>query len=266
MRASSSIEEEELGIALDDKGLLQEPRRRHHREDHFEQPELVRDCILGLSDGLTVPFALAAGLSSLDNTKIVIYGGVAELVSGALSMALGGYLAARSEMEHYKNERRREERELDLYPEEEEDEIVELFESYGMDRASLEPMLAKLRESPERAVDFHMRFELNLEKPDPNRSWMSAVTIGSSYFVGGLIPLIPYFFYEKARPALYMSVLITSLTLLIFGYVKSMYLTPRQAVIGALQTLAIGAAAAASSYLMVYLFSYDAELETPPPA
>jgi VIT1/CCC1 family predicted Fe2+/Mn2+ transporter len=95
---------------------------------------------------------------------------------------------------------------------------------------------------------------------------MSAVTIGSSYFVGGLIPLIPYFFYEKARPALYMSVLITSLTLLIFGYVKSMYLTPRQAVIGALQTLAIGAAAAASSYLMVYLFSYDAELETPPPA
>lgn len=100
----------------------------------------------------------------------------AELVSGALSMALGGYLAARSEMEHYKNERRREEQEQELYPEEEEDEIVELFESYGMDRASLEPMLAKLRESPERAVDFHMRFELNLEKPDPNRSWVSTHT------------------------------------------------------------------------------------------
>ncbi|CAO3663919.1 unnamed protein product [Umbelopsis vinacea] len=262
-RPSSSIEEEELGISLDDKGLLEQPRRRHHREEHFEQPELVRDCILGLSDGLTVPFALAAGLSSLDNTKIVIYGGVAELVSGALSMALGGYLAARSEMEHYKNERRREEQELEMYPEEEEDEIVELFESYGMDRASLEPLLAKLRESPERAVDFHMRFELNLEKPDPNRSWMSAVTIGSSYFVGGLIPLIPYFFYDKARPALYVSILITSLTLLIFGYVKSMYLKPRQAIIGALQTLAIGAAAAACSYLMVYLFSYDAQLEAP---
>jgi VIT1/CCC1 family predicted Fe2+/Mn2+ transporter len=96
-----------------------------------------------------------------------------ELVSGALSMALGGYLAARSEMEHYKNERAREERELELYPEEEEDEIVELFEQYGMDRAALEPLLSKLRESPERAVDFHMRFELNLEKPDPNRSWVS---------------------------------------------------------------------------------------------
>ena len=146
---------------------------KEHVEEHFDRPELVRDCILGLSDGLTVPFALAAGLSSLGDSRIVIYGGVAELVSGAISMGLGGYLAAKSEADHYHTEREREAREVELYPEEEEEEIIELFEPYGLDRESMEPMMVRFRQNSEKFVDFMMKFELNLELPDPNRSWVS---------------------------------------------------------------------------------------------
>lgn len=145
---------------------------KEHVEEHFDRPELVRDCILGLSDGLTVPFALAAGLSSLGDSRIVIYGGVAELVSGAISMGLGGYLAAKSEADHYYTEREREAREVELYPDEEEEEIIELFEPYGLDRESMEPMMVRFRQNTEKFVDFMMRFELNLELPDPNRSWV----------------------------------------------------------------------------------------------
>ncbi|CAO3620780.1 unnamed protein product [Mucor hiemalis] len=146
---------------------------KEHVEEHFDRPELVRDCILGLSDGLTVPFALAAGLSSLGDNRIVIYGGLAELVSGAISMGLGGYLAAKSEADHYHTEREREAREVELYPEEEEEEIIELFEPYGLDRESMEPMMIRFRQNTEKFVDFMMRFELNLELPDPNRSWVN---------------------------------------------------------------------------------------------
>ncbi|KAI8381184.1 VIT family-domain-containing protein [Radiomyces spectabilis] len=232
-----------------------------HIEEHFSRPELVRDCILGLSDGLTVPFALAAGLSSLGDSRIVIYGGLAELVSGAISMGLGGYLAARSEADHYVTEREREAREVDLYPEEEEEEIVELFEPYGLDRASMEPMLVKFRENTEKFIDFMMRFELNLEMPDPNRSWISAVTIGVSYLLGGFIPLLPYMFIADTINALWASIFVTSLTLFIFGYVKSIYLRPAQALIGALQTLAIGAIAAACSYGIVALVNTNTPQE-----
>jgi hypothetical protein len=146
---------------------------KEHVEEHFDRPELVRDIILGLSDGLTVPFALAAGLSSLGDSRIVIYGGLAELVSGAISMGLGGYLAAKSEADHYHTEREREAREVELYPEEEEEEIIELFEPYGLDRESMEPMMIRFRQNTENFVDFMMKFELNLELPDPNRSWVS---------------------------------------------------------------------------------------------
>ncbi|KAG0167344.1 hypothetical protein DFQ28_006143 [Apophysomyces sp. BC1034] len=254
-------EEMALGLVGEEPGP-RIPHRHHqqdlkrHVEEHFSRPELVRDCILGLSDGLTVPFALAAGLSSLGDTRIVIYGGLAELVSGAISMGLGGYLAARSEADHYDTERRREENEVALYPEEEEEEIVELFEPYGLDRASIEPMLIKFRQNTEKFVDFMMRFELNLELPDPNRSWISALTIGSSYLVGGFIPLLPYMFIENSVDALFSSIFVTSLTLLAFGYIKSIYLRPAQAIIGAIQTLAIGAVAAASSYAMVAFVNY----------
>ncbi|KAK4516289.1 rRNA-binding ribosome biosynthesis protein [Mucor velutinosus] len=228
---------------------------KEHVEEHFERPELVRDCILGLSDGLTVPFALAAGLSSLGDSRIVIYGGLAELVSGAISMGLGGYLAAKSEADHYHTEREREAREVELYPDEEEEEIIELFEPYGLDRESMEPMMVRFRQNSEKFVDFMMKFELNLELPDPNRSWISALTIGLSYLFGGLIPLLPYVFIQNTSNALYTSCLVTSLTLFCFGYLKSIYLRPKQALIGAIQTLAIGAVAAAFSYGIVAFFN-----------
>ncbi|KAF7728743.1 hypothetical protein EC973_005581 [Apophysomyces ossiformis] len=254
-------EEMAMGL-LGDEAAPRIPHRHHqkdlkrHIEEHFSRPELVRDCILGLSDGLTVPFALAAGLSSLGDTKIVIYGGLAELVSGAISMGLGGYLAAKSEADHYETERQREEQEVALYPDEEEEEIVELFEPYGLDRASIEPMLVKFRQNTQKFVDFMMKFELNLELPDPNRSWISALTIGFSYLVGGLIPLLPYMFISKSVDAMFSSIFVTSLALLAFGYIKSIYLRPAQAIIGAIQTLAIGAVAAASSYAMVAVANY----------
>ncbi|KAI9022728.1 VIT family-domain-containing protein [Phycomyces nitens] len=250
-------EESSLGTLSSSSNDYRIPHRHHnhdmkrHVEEHFSRPELVRDCIMGLSDGLTVPFALAAGLSSLGDPRIVIYGGLAELVSGAISMGLGGYLAARSEADHYKTERLREEQEVELYPKEEEEEIIELFEPYGLDRESMEPMMVKFRENTENFVDFMMKFELNLEMPDPNRSWISALTIGTSYLLGGFIPLLPYFFVSNTTRALFYSIFFTSLTLLTFGYVKSIYLRPAQAIIGALQTFAIGAVAAASSYALV---------------
>ncbi|KAI8140836.1 VIT family-domain-containing protein [Fennellomyces sp. T-0311] len=254
---SSDPTEKSLDHSAEEEARIPHRHDLHHHsfkghvEEHFSRPELVRDCILGLSDGLTVPFALAAGLSSLGDSRIVIYGGLAELVSGAISMGLGGYLAAKSDADHYITERQREEREVELYPDEEEEEIVELFEPYGLDRESMEPMLARFRENTQKFVDFMMRFELNLEMPDPNRSWISAATIGLSYLFGGLIPLLPYMIITDTTDALFSSIVITSMTLLAFGYVKSIYLRPAQAVMGALQTLAIGTVAAGCSYGIV---------------
>ncbi|KAI9312282.1 Ccc1 family [Dichotomocladium elegans] len=223
-----------------------------HREQHFESAEVVRDIIIGLSDGLTVPFALAAGLSSLGNNRIVVYGGAAELVSGAISMGLGGYLAALSEIEHYKTEQMREYREVEECPQDEEEEIVEILEPYGLDRETIQPIIDKLKGDPDKFVDFMMRFELNLEMPDPRRSWISALTIGFSYFIGGLIPLLPYVFIDNAMHALYISIAVTSLTLLVFGYIKSRLVNPKSAVKGAFQTMLIGALAAGASYGIVY--------------
>ncbi|KAL1918772.1 uncharacterized protein VTP21DRAFT_2794 [Calcarisporiella thermophila] len=222
-----------------------------HTEHHFESAEFVKDMILGLSDGLTVPFALAAGLSSLGNSRLVVLGGLAELVSGAISMGLGGYLAARSEAEHYRTERRREEMEVVECPADEEEEIVEIMEPYGLDRVTIQPMIERLKANPEKFVDFMMKFELNLEEPDPERSWKSAMTIGLSYLVGGFIPLLPYFFIVRADVALLVSVIVTGISLLVFGYIKSYYLSPKQAVWGALQTLLVGGFAALCSYGLV---------------
>ncbi|KAI8639543.1 Ccc1 family [Parasitella parasitica] len=245
--------------------IINKLRRRHsheyapyqHLEQHFESAEIVRDTIIGLSDGLTVPFALAAGLSSLGSSKIVIYGGAAELVSGAISMGLGGYLAARSEIDHYRTERQREEREVEECPQDEEDEIVDILEPYGLDRETIQPLIERLKRDPQKFVDFMMKFELNLEMPDPRRSWISALTIGLSYFIGGLIPLLPYCFFEDSMFALYISVAVTFLTLLVFGYIKSRLVNPNGAVWGAVQTLLIGAIAAGASYGIVYLLPQE---------
>jgi VIT1/CCC1 family predicted Fe2+/Mn2+ transporter len=223
-----------------------------HLEKHFEAAETVRDIIIGLSDGLTVPFAITAGLSSLGSTRFVVYAGVSELVSGSISMGLGGYLAALSEADHYKAERQREEREVVECPLDEEEEVYEILEPYGLDRDSLQPVIKQLKSNPKKFVDFMMRFELGLEMPDPRRSWISALTIGLAYFIGGLIPLFPYFFTDNTFSALIASIILTSASLFVFGLGKSYYMPPRKAVYSALQTLLCGAIAAAASYGIVY--------------
>ncbi|CAG8542800.1 1182_t:CDS:2 [Paraglomus occultum] len=223
-----------------------------HNETHFESPEILRDIVIGLSDGLTVPFALAAGLASTGKTSFVVLGGIAELISGAISMGLGGYLAARSEADHYYTERRREEMEVEESEEEEIQEIIDILEPYGLDRQSLAPVIEKLRANPEKFVDFMMRFELNLERPDPRRSWISALTIGLSYFVGGLIPLVPYLFFDSTQIGLIWSSIVTLLCLLIFGYAKSYYVAPESAGWNAIQTALVGAAAAGFAYAAIY--------------
>ncbi|CAO3629616.1 unnamed protein product [Mucor hiemalis] len=172
-------------------------------------------------------------------------------------MGLGGYLAARSEIEHYRTERLREQREVEECPQDEEDEIVEILEPYGLDSDTIQPLIEKLKADPEKFVDFLMKFELNLEMPDPRRSWISALTIGLSYFIGGLIPLLPYVFIENSINALYVSVAVTFLTLLIFGYIKSRLVNPNGAIWGAIQTLLIGAVAAGASFGIVYLLPQE---------
>lgn len=164
---------------------LNSPLNMHsdHVEPHFESSDIVRDIVIGLSDGLTVPFALAAGLATFDNSKLVVIAGMAEIAAGAISMGLGGYLAGNLEIEHYDAERLREEFEVQTVPEKEEEEIVEIFEPFGLCKKDLIPLLTALKSNPEKWVDFMMKFELQLERPSKYRTWISALTIGSSYFV-----------------------------------------------------------------------------------
>jgi len=230
--------------------------RYYHIEDHFESPELIRDIILGISDGLTVPFALSAGLSSMGSNHLVITGGLAELISGAISMGLGGYLSAKSEADHYYAERRREEWEVENCLDAEIQEIYDIMSPYGLDQDALAPVIEKFKSDPQKFVDFMMKFELNLEKPDPSRSWQSAVTIGISYFIAGLIPLIPYFFVDNVIVGLYASSLVTLACLLIFGYIKALFTSPEKAWWGAIQTALVGGIAAAASYGGVWLIEH----------
>ncbi|KAI9229569.1 MAG: vacuolar iron transporter [Piptocephalis tieghemiana] len=225
-----------------------------HVEHHFSSPEVLRDAIIGLSDGLTVPFALAAGLSSLDSTRIVVAAGFAELIAGAISMGLGGYLAARTDADHYDAELAREYQEVEEKPEEEAEEIIQILQPYGLDRPSLLPVLDRLRQDPDKWVDFMMKFELNLERPDPYRSILSAITIGGSYLLGGLIPLLPYCLTSHTLHALFISTAITLLALLAFGYTKSRLVSPHRPWAGAIQTMFVGAIAAAAAYGLVLLF------------
>ncbi len=192
-----------------------------HVEGHFESSETVRDIVIGLSDGLTVPFALAAGLSgAVASSHIVVLAGLAEIAAGSIAMGLGGYLAARGDAEHYVSERQREEREIIERTRDEEEEIYEIFEQYSVDRASATPVLNALKQNPTAWVDFMMRFELGLEEPASNRAHRSALTIAFSYIAGGLIPLLPYILVADNFTALKLSVVITLLALAIFGALK----------------------------------------------
>src|SRR5579862_647224 len=195
-----------------------------HVESHFTASEFVRDIVIGMADGLTVPFALAAGLSGADTTtRIIVVAGLAEIAAGSIAMGLGGYLAARNDADHYASELRREEREVKEIPDEEAREVLEVFETYGLTHEEAVPIVNTLRTRPKQWIDFMMRFELGLEEPDPRRALRSALTIAGAYIAGGLIPLAPYIILGHPSTALVVSVIITLLALLVFGYIKGRF-------------------------------------------
>src|SRR5690349_1304283 len=201
------------------------PQTRHV-EKHFTASEAVRDIVIGMSDGLTVPFALAAGLSgAVESSAIIVTAGLAEVAAGAIAMGLGGYLAARTDAEHFLSERAREEREIEELPEIEAAEVADVLRSYGLDDDKVQSVVQSIRADKTRWVDFMMRFELGLEEPDPKRASRSAFTIALSYVAGGLVPLAPYFLFRSVPTALIGSVVVTLLALLTFGYIKGRFTT-----------------------------------------
>jgi vacuolar iron transporter family protein len=235
------------------------PQTRH-TERHFTAGETVRDIVIGMSDGLTVPFALAAGLTgAINSSGIIVTAGLAEIAAGSIAMGLGGYLAAKSDAEHYAKEREREKREVIEIPEEEMREVAQVFHSYGLTHKESAPVVEALSKNPKRWVDFMMRFELGLEKPDPKRAFVSAFTIASSYIAGGLIPLAPYILslYVKTigvTSALLLSVGLTLAALFVFGFIKGRY-TGTRPMRSALQTALIGSVAAGAAFLIARAIS-----------
>lgn len=226
-----------------------------HVEHHFTAGETVRDIVIGMSDGLTVPFALAAGLSgAVSSTHIIITAGLAEIAAGSIAMGLGGYLAARSDAEHYASERWREEREIAEVPEAEVEEVRDVLSSYGLSDDDSDRTARALSKRSADWVDFMMRFELGLEEPNPKRALTSALTIAGSYIVGGIIPLSPYVVMARAQHALIVSIIVTLLALLIFGYVKG-HFTGAVPLRSALQTMVIGGIAAAAAFGIARLIS-----------
>jgi len=223
-----------------------------HHERHFTGSRTVRDLVLGMADGLTVPFALAAGLTgAIVTTRIIVVAGLAEIAAGAMAMALGGYLAARSEAEHYESEHAREHHEVREKPEAEMAEVMAVLEEYGVKPDVARPLAESLRRNPKGWVDFMMRFELGLERPDPRRATSSALTIGGAYVAGGLIPLWPYMIIRHAVTALGVSAIITLAALALFGYVKGRY-TGAPPARSAVQTVVVGGLAAAVAFLIAW--------------
>jgi len=226
-----------------------------HIERHFTASDVVRDVVIGMADGLTVPFALAAGLTgAITQTGIIVTAGLAEIAAGSIAMGLGGYLAAKSDAEHYAKEREREKREVVEIPHEEMREVAEVFQAYGLNEEETWPIVQALKRQPGNWVDFMMRFELGLEKPEPGRALKSALTIAGAYIAGGFIPLGPYIFARNASEALLASVALTLLALLIFGFVKGRF-TGTRPVRSALQTALIGSVAAGAAFLIARLIS-----------
>ncbi|HNP24208.1 MAG TPA: VIT1/CCC1 transporter family protein [Panacibacter sp.] len=224
-----------------------------HHEEHLESSDLLTDIVIGMSDGLTVPFALAAGLSgAVDSTSVIVLAGVAEIAAGSIAMGLGGFLAGKTEQDHYASELKREYWEVDHLPEKEEEEVRVFFEGLGLSPALQQEATKELIKDKDRWVDFMMKHELGLDKPDPKRAGRSAFNIGMSYIVGGLVPLSPYFFIDDSIKALEVSVVITLICLFIFGYFKSK-LTGVNPLMGGLKVMMIGAAAAATAFAIAKL-------------
>jgi VIT1/CCC1 family predicted Fe2+/Mn2+ transporter len=219
-----------------------------HVEKHFTAGDAVRDLVIGMSDGLTVPFALAAGLTgAISQTHLIVTAGFAEIAAGSIAMGLGGYLAARGDAEHYAHEQAREEEEITAIPEAEAQEVREIFQSYGLSAEECAPVVESLRKRPKDWVAFMMRFELGLEQPEPSRAWKSALTIALAYIVGGVIPLSAYLLLSDAHSALRLSVVVTLGALTVFGGIKGRF-TGVPVVRSALQTSIIGGFAAAAAF------------------
>ena len=226
-----------------------------HIETHFTASEFVRDVVIGMADGLTVPFALAAGLSGADiTTRIIVVAGLAEIAAGSIAMGLGGYLAARNDADHYQSELRREQREVEEIPEEEAREVSRVFEGWGLTPQQIQPIVAAISSDEQRWVDFMMRFELGLEEPDPKRAVRSASTIAGAYIAGGLIPLAPYMLMGTPYSALIASVVSTLVALGIFGAIKGHY-TGMPLIPSAARTMVIGGLAAAAAFVIARLVS-----------
>jgi len=230
-----------------------------HVEKHFTANAAVRDIVIGMSDGLTVPFALAAGLTSAaaavaKGTGIIVTAGFAEIAAGSIAMGLGGYLAAKTDTEHYASELDREYRETVELPEIETEEVAKVFRDYGLSEAQMEPIVKAITGDQKKWVDFMMRFELGLEEPDPARAARSATTIAASYIVGGLIPLGPYIAMRSIQPALWVSVGVTLSALFVFGAIKGHY-TGVKPWRGGMQTVLVGGLAAAAAFFIARLIS-----------
>ncbi|XP_030553765.1 vacuolar iron transporter 1-like [Rhodamnia argentea] len=242
-----------MASANESRNKLEPEKQRllnQHTEAHFTAGEIVRDIIIGVSDGLTVPFALAAGLSGANApSSIVLTAGVAEVAAGAISMGLGGYLAAKSEADHYTRELKREQEEIISVPDTEAAEVAEILAQYGLEPHEYRPVVNALRKKPQAWLEFMMKFELGLEKPDPGRALQSALTIAVAYILGGLVPLMPYMFIPRATDAMVVSVVLTLVALLIFGYAKG-HFTGSKPFQSALQTALIGAVASAAAFGM----------------
>jgi VIT1/CCC1 family predicted Fe2+/Mn2+ transporter len=224
-------------------------------EPHFMASDIVHDIVIGMSDGLTVPFAIAAGMSGAAvAANIVVTAGLAEIAAGSISMGLGGYLSGRTDAEHYAAERQREERETHEVPEQETEEVAGILRDLGLEEDQVMPVTRAIRKDRDKWVDFMMRFELGLEEPDPKRALQSALTIGLSYALSGFFPLAPYILMHAVTSALYVSIGVTLLALLIFGYIKG-YVTGIHALRSALQTVLIGGLAAAAAFAIARLVS-----------
>jgi len=225
-----------------------------HIEKHFTASESVRDVVIGMADGLTVPFALAAGLSAaVSSSSVVVTAGLAEVAAGAIAMGLGGYLAARSDIEHYDSEATREDYEIEHLRPREIEEVESIFRDYGLSGPNLTAVVDAVTSDRKRWIDFMMRFELGLERPDPRRAPVSALTIGGSYLVGGLIPLFPYMLMASLMQALQVSVIVTGIALAVFGAVKG-HFTGVNKFKSAFQTLLVGGLAAGAAFALARAF------------
>jgi VIT1/CCC1 family predicted Fe2+/Mn2+ transporter len=230
-------------------------KQLRHKEEHLLSSAFITDVVIGMSDGLTVPFALAAGLSgAVHSNGVVITAGIAEIVAGSIAMGLGGYLAGKTEQEHYQSELQREYDEVENLPEREKSEIREIFEAYGLNDEVQHLIADELAKDKDKWVDFMMKYELGLEKPDVNRARNSAATIGLSYVIGGLIPLTAYFFTGTPLQGLTVSALLTIICLFTFGFFKSK-VTGQPPVAGALKVTLIGVVAASAAFLIARAFN-----------